>query len=158
VLPESRYKTFGNRLSELDASWVDEDHVFLKSIVEEALFLPLSASQCSMYNANISPYSCYQASGARFGGARWQRSSKVGRVVNNKELAHALAGKNTFCMLSSIGIDGRGRDRYVNGRFVLGRHYCSVRKIQKERWDECFEGVEISPNPSYLPNLVGSIL
>jgi hypothetical protein len=38
--------------------------------------------------------------------------------------------KDTFCMLFFIGIDGRERNRYVNARFVLGRHYCRVRKIQ----------------------------
>jgi hypothetical protein len=86
-----------------------------------------------MHNANISPYSCHQAAGTHFrvpDGRDLRILAKVGRVVNNKELAHALVGKDTFCMLSSIGIDGRGRGRYANGRFVLGRHYCSVRKIQ----------------------------
>jgi hypothetical protein len=56
--------------------------------------------------------------------------AKVGRVVNNKELAHAFVGKDTFCKPSFIRIDGRGRGRYDIARFVLGRHYCSVRKIQ----------------------------
>jgi hypothetical protein len=58
--------------------------------------------------------------------------AKIGRVINNKELAHTFIGKETFCKLSFIRIDGRGRNRYDIARFVLGRYYCSVGKTQKE--------------------------
>ena len=56
--------------------------------------------------------------------------AKVAKVVNNKELAHAIVGKDTFSKLSFIRFDGRERARYDIARFVLGRYYCSVMKIQ----------------------------
>jgi hypothetical protein len=33
------------------------------------------------------------------------------------------------CVLFFIGIDGRERDRYVNARFAVGRHYYSAERI-----------------------------
>jgi hypothetical protein len=64
------------------------------------------------------------------GGRDLRILAKIGSVLNNKELAHAFVRKDMFCILSFIKIDKKGKDRYVNARFALGRYHCSVRKIQ----------------------------
>jgi hypothetical protein len=43
-------------------------------------------------------------------------------VLKTRSHCVAISGQDKY--------DGRGRDRCDIARFVLGRHYCSVRKIQ----------------------------
>ena len=60
-------------------------------------------------------------------------------MINDKEFAWAFIGKDTFCVLSSIRMDGGIGDRYVNARVALGgRRGCGA-----ETW---LEEVELLVN------------